>query len=104
MNPRIIKLHIKGHNRKVQEIDYLLWLMGKYVLDAESVALAHFGAGLAGKTSQAEYLEKPYMQDRDFNDQEPTEEEKQRGVDKFFAQESARRAYWRRTHKNNSDS
>ena len=28
-----------------------------------------------------------------------TEDEKQREVDKFFAQESARRANWKRTHK-----
>lgn len=42
---------------------------------------------------------KTLLQDSAFNNHELTEDEKQREVDKFFAQESARRANWRRTHK-----
>ena len=95
LNPHIINLMIKGHQEKLREIDYLLWLMGKYSLEAEMVALAHFSAGLAGKTSQAKYLERPLMQEVVEID---SEEEKQRAVDLFFAQESARRANWKRTH------
>lgn len=52
-----------------------------------------------GKGQQTDkYSEKPLLQDSAFNNHELTEDEKQREVDKFFAQESARRANWRRTH------
>ena len=96
LNPHIINLMIKGHQEKLKELDYLLWLNGKYSMEAEMVALEHFGAGLSGKTSQAKYLKSPLMKEIIEVD---AEEEKQREVDRFFAQESARRANWRRMHK-----
>ena len=43
-----------------------------------------------------EYPNKPYLL-QDESD-EMSEDEKKREVDKFFAQESARRANWSRTH------
>lgn len=102
LNPRIIKLYVEGHKEKIKEIDYLLWLMGKYNFDAQMVALNHFGAGLSGKRSQAEYLEKPYMQrtgGQYLDSDSISEDEKQREVDLFFAREKARRVNWKRTHK-----
>ena len=37
-----------------------MWLQGRYNLDALTVALSHFGAGLSGKKSEAKYPDKPY--------------------------------------------
>lgn len=102
MNPRIIKLYVEGHKEKIKEVDYLLWLMGRYNFEAQMAALAHFGAGLAGKQSQATYIESPYLQNVDaqrFNKDTISEDEKQREVDLFFAKEKARRVNWNRTHK-----
>ena len=68
--------------------------MGRYSFDAQMAALAHFGAGLAGKQSQASYVETPYLQKVDGKGLG-----KEREVDLFFAQEKARRVNWNRTHK-----
>lgn len=76
--------------------------MGKYNFDAQMVALNHFGAGLSGKQSQAEYPEKPYMYRIDkkrFDNEYISEDEKQREVDLFFAREKARRVNWKYAHK-----
>lgn len=44
--------------------DEELWLQGFYNLQALQVAFAHFGAGLAGKKSDAKYLDKPITQNK----------------------------------------
>ena len=102
LNPRIIKLYAEGQKEKVKEIDYFLWLMGRYSFDAQMAALAHFGAGLAGKQSQAVYRETPYLQKVDeygLKKDSISEDAKQREVDLFFAKEKVRRVNWKRTHK-----
>ena len=76
--------------------------MGRYNFEAQMVALAHLGAGLAGKRSQATYIESPYLQKIDmqrYNKDSISEDEKQREVDLFFAKEKARRVNWKRAHK-----
>ena len=42
--------------------DEKAWLQGLYNYRAFMVALSHFGAGLSGKKSQAEYMNEPLMQ------------------------------------------
>ena len=42
--------------------DEKAYLQGLYNLRAFEVALADFGAGLAGKQSSAEYFKKPFLQ------------------------------------------
>lgn len=98
MNPHIIKLLAKGHQEKIKEIDALMHTMGFYNKIAYEVVMAHFGAGLAGKSSSAEYIKKPFLELQE--DQTPlTEEQKQREVDRFFASEHARRVNWKRNKK-----
>ena len=95
-------MYAEGHKEKVKEFDYFLWLMGKYNFEAQMAALAHFGAGLAGKQSQASYVETPYLQKVDgkgLGKESISEDMKQREVDLFFAKEKARRVNWKRTHK-----
>lgn len=96
--PNMLSAYTKAHRLKQKMKDEEMWLHNKYTLEALSVALAHFGAGLSGKTSQAKYPEEPFMKDAGKSKAELSEEEKQKAVDLFFAREKARRVNWRRNH------
>lgn len=98
MNPHIIKLHIEGHNEKIKEIDRLAWMFNQYTLSAVRVAVEYC---LAGKKANAKYIDKPLLSDEMLNE-EMTEENKQKEVEKFFAQEKARRVNWKRNHNKDS--
>lgn len=74
----------------------MLWLNGRYVSEAIMSTIGN-SQWFKGKSAPInEYPKEPYsfMESRFI-----TEDEKQREVDKFFAQESARRANWQGTHK-----
>ena len=85
---------MKGHAEKIKEQDHLAWLFNQYTLSAVSVAVEHC---LAGRKANSEYINKPFMQGIN-QSVHTTEEDKQRAVDQFFAQEKARRVNWRRNH------
>ena len=86
----------KAHRLRQKMRDEELWLQGFYIKNAFETVMAHFGAGLAGKKSDAKYIEEPISQASDNKKQLTTEEEKQKAVDLFFAREKARRANWKR--------
>lgn len=94
----MLRAYIQAHKLKQKMKDEEMWLHNRYTLNALSVALAHFGAGLSGKKSQAEYPERPYMQDDVSLQGELSEAEKQRAVDLFFAKEEVRRVNWERNN------
>lgn len=71
MNPRIIKLLLKGHEEKIKEQDYLAWLFSQYTLSAVSVAVEHC---LAGRKARSEYIKEPIMS-KVFEDDGLTEEQ-----------------------------
>lgn len=96
--PADLEPYAKAHNLELMERDAQMHSMGKYNEIAFSVVMAHFGAGLAGKDSQAEYIEKPFMQMDDPN-RELTEEEKQIEIKRFIEAERARREEWKRKKK-----
>ena len=73
MNPHKINAISKGYEEIVREKDFLLWLQGKYVLEALNVALSHFSAGLSGKKSQAQYMKEPILSQS--NSKETTDDE-----------------------------
>lgn len=99
MNPHIINIHLSGYKEKVLRRDEDMWRLGIYIREALKSTVCN-GFVWKGKGQQPdEYPKKPLLQDSVFNSQQLTENEKQREVDKFFAQESARRANWRRIHK-----
>lgn len=93
---------MKAYKLKQKIRDEEMWIHNRYTLNALMVALAHFGAGLSGKKSQAEYPDKPFMYDVAEEKTELSEEEKQKEVDLFFAREEARRVNWNRKHIKNS--
>ncbi|MBQ2800462.1 MAG: hypothetical protein IJF03_03640 [Lachnospiraceae bacterium] len=76
----------------------LMWMNGMYISNAIMSTIGNSG-WFRGKNSEPnEYPKEPFNLFGN-NTGEITEEEKQREVNKFFAQESARRANWKRTHR-----
>ena len=77
--------------------DEEIWgYFGTYGISAVLTAVEHC---LAGRKAVSKYLAKPNLQDGTRQNRPLTEEEKMREVDRFFAQEEARRINWRRAHK-----
>ena len=86
----------RAHNLRIKEQNFMLWLNGCYVSEAIMSIIGNSGWFKEEGTQPNEYPKEPYS----FGERKTlTEDEKEREVDKFFAQESARRANWRRTHK-----
>ena len=99
MNPHIINLLLKGYQEKVLKRDEEMWRLGIYIREALKSTVCN-GFVWKGKGQEPdEYPKRPFLQDSTFNNRELSEDEKQREIDKFFAQESARRANRQRTHK-----
>lgn len=71
MNPRIIKLLLKGHTERLKEQDSIMHIMGMYVMSAVSVAIDR---AIAGRKSTAEYIEEPILQ-KSIEEQCMTQEE-----------------------------
>lgn len=101
LNPTKLEYCLKGYElrRKMQDRD--MWeYFGTYGLSAVMTAVEHC---LAGRKAISKYIDKPNLQDGTRQNRPLTEEEKMREVDKFFAQEEARRINWRRTHKKKTE-
>lgn len=77
MNPRIIKLHIKGHEEKLKEQDYMAWLQGQYTLSAVSVAVEHC---LAGRKAKSLYIKKPILSTVELENKEIAEKDIQMAI------------------------
>lgn len=88
----------RAHKLQMKEQNTMLWLNGKYVADAIMSTIGNSGWFKGKGVPVNEYPKEPYALYTN-ESKFMTEDEKQREVDKFFAQESARRANWRRTHK-----
>lgn len=99
MNPHIINLHIKGHKEKMILLDEEMWRLGIYIREALKSTVCNGFVWKSKGQMPDEYPKEPFLQSGIIRNQEPTEDEKQSEVDKFFAQESARRANWKRKHK-----
>lgn len=94
-SPKELEPFARAHKRKIEEQDYLQYVWwGNYGLSAVCFAVDHC---LNGQKAKTRYLENPVF--ADMRTKELTEEEKQKEVDKFFAQENARRINWKRNHK-----
>lgn len=97
MTPTELGYCLKGYEMRRKRQDRAVWeYFGTYGLSAVMTAVEHC---LAGSKAVSKYIEKPNLQDGTLQSRPLTEEEKMLEVDKFFAQEEARRINWRRTHK-----
>ena len=97
MTPTELGYCLKGYEMRRKMQDMAVWeYFGTYGLSAVMTAVEHC---LAGTKAVSKYIEKPNLQDGTLQSRPLTEEEKMLEVDKFFAQEEARRINWRRTHR-----
>lgn len=87
LNPHKINVMSKGHEEAIKERDFMMWLQGKYMLDALMVALAHFGAGMSGKKSQAEYMKEPFLSKTDSETVMTEEERLQKEIEQAIRNE-----------------
>lgn len=96
--PVDLKPFDKAHRIRMEEENTMLWLNGRYVADAIMATIGN-SSWFRGKGSPVnQYPKTPY----DFTRKEKkhmSEDEKQMEIDKFFAQETIRRANWKRAHK-----
>lgn len=59
--PADLEPYAKAHDLELREADSLMHEMGLYNKLAFEVIMSHFSAGLAGKKSDAKYIEKPLI-------------------------------------------
>lgn len=98
--PADLEPYAEVYKLEEKKADERMWTMGIYVMSAVQTAIEK---NLAGRKAKSEYMKEPisYMQERNRTDL--TEEEKQREVDLFFAQNKAMRMNWKRNHKKSSE-
>lgn len=61
--PADLDPYAKAYKLQIQQQDSQMYSMGIYNKIAYEVVMAHFGAGLAGKNSKVEYIDKPFLQE-----------------------------------------
>lgn len=74
MNPRILKAYVKAQEKKMDEIDQLMWTMGLYVRSAVGTAVEHV---LAGRKAQSTYVERPFRYDGEDENENHNDESKE---------------------------
>lgn len=100
LNPHKIEIIKLGYEEQKIEIDAMMhaW-WGTYGLSAVSVAVEHC---IHGRKASTKYIEKPILSQIEISKKDSnklTEEEKQKQVDLFFAEQKARRVNWKRNQK-----
>lgn len=99
--PVELKPYDLAHRNRLQEQNTMMFWQGRYVADAIMATIGN-SPWFKGKAAPLhKYPEEPYT----IFGSEPknmTANEKQMEVDKFFAQESVRRANWKRVHRKGS--
>ena len=96
--PADMAAYDKAHRLRLEEQNMMQRHNGLYIADAIMSTIGNSQWFKGKGVPVNEYPKEPYAIFTN-NTANITEEEKQREVDKFFAQESARRVNWRRTHK-----
>lgn len=96
--PSELEPYKKAYVIEQKERDAQDWSLGLYYYHAAYAATHNAIMNAFGKRGDAKYLEKPLLSDSVAENKDLSEEEKQKAVDQFFAQEKARRVNWRRNH------
>lgn len=89
--PSDLEPYSKAHKEEIKEVDSLLYSMGLYNKMAYEVVMAHFGAGLAGKTSRAKYIEAPFLENSEKEEYRKNQDRKEY---KGMTQEEKQKAEW----------
>ena len=95
--PVELKPYDIAHKNRLEEQNTMMFWQGRYVADAIMSTIGNSGWFRGKSAPLHEYPKEPY-QIFGNTPKNMTSDEKQREVDKFFAQESVRRANWKRIH------
>ena len=98
LTPKKLESFVSAYKIKKKMEDEKNWELGLYFYRAAYAATYNAIASASGKRGDAKYLEEPLLSDNSAKSKVLSEEEKQKAVDQFFAQEKARRVNWRRNH------
>ena len=98
LTPKKLESFVSAYKIKKKMEDENNWEIGLYFYHAAYAATRNAIMNAFGKCGDAKYLGNPLLSDSMAESKELSEEEKQRAVDQFFAQEKARRVNWRRSH------
>lgn len=101
LTPKKLNAFYKAYKIKQEMRDYDMWRMGQYVAEALGATVCNAFLWKKKGDKPNTYPDKPYSAQigNAKGNNELTEEEKQKAVDLFFAQEKARRVNWRRNHR-----
>lgn len=80
LTPKKLDVFYEAHKIRQEIHDSQMWIMGRYVLSAVSVAVEHC---LAGRKAKSEYLDRPFMK--------LAEQKKGNQEEKFFSEEEIQR-------------
>ena len=86
MTPRIVGLHMKAHEKHIDEVNMMMYVQGLYVRDAIASSICNSFKGKNAKPF--EYPKKPY----ELHEHELTEKEKEKQVQDLFAGLMAQKA------------
>lgn len=93
--PKELEAYDKAHDKKIIENDRLMHMWwGRYGLSAVAVAVEHC---IAGRKASSEYIKEPILMTKEQREM-IAKSEMQNEVDKFFAEQKARRLNWKRNH------
>lgn len=98
MTPRKLKVYIEGFKLKRQIEDENSWLVGGYMFNAVTLALGNaFRKKGTNAEGYFEVFDKPFLMMK--NDEELTEEDKQKYIDQFMASLHVMQKNYEATHK-----
>ena len=95
--PRDLKPYDIAHKKKTDEENYFLWLNGLYVAKAIMATIGNSTWFKSRGTPANEYPDGP-ININIGTDQDNRDDENDKAVKEFYAQEAIRRANWNRTH------
>ncbi len=96
MNPRIISAIADGYNQRLQQVDYMNWLNGSYMLSAVTVGVER---NLAGRKARGEYIKEPILSRAQKDAQPLTEDTLQKQRELFVEKLKTMQANFELSHR-----
>lgn len=109
-NPHIISIYMKAHEKKLEEIDKMMWMMGRYVYSALDSTVCNNSLWRKKTSKPGEYPKYPFsMSVKESANKESvansmSEEEKKRKRQQLFAKLNIMSANWNINHKKEKES
>ena len=98
--PKELEPFIKAHKLRGEQIDSYSWVIGAYVNEAVSVAIANAFRKKGAKPHK--YRDKPYSQENLAQSENLTDEQKKQAIDRLFRGLSIKMTNFNLAHQNDS--